>query len=701
MSDNLPVVLCIDAEPDPRLLASRSPAPCRGLEQLHALEPGLRDQLSEAADCAARFSWCLRIDPQMEEAYGSPTWMVTQYESAWSRLLDHGDDLGIHPHTWRWEDHWVADNGDGEWVAHCSAVATEGFRAAFGRTCPLHKHGDGFMTTALARHLDAEGVLVDLTLEPGRRAQRNLEPGEDTTGWLPDTRSVHQAAYRPAREDFRTPDTSRVDGLTMLPLTAGVTLALTEHRSRVVAAGTYTPLWLWRDPAQFRAMLGVRLSAPELTHLAFAIRSDTALSEDLWGNVEANLVEIGRQLKDHHEWTSATDAAARALSLPQQVTTAPVEPTSTTDPSPLEWLYGLEDPGYRERVGLSALAFGPEHPMAGPTPPSPSLTVSVVLPAYGRGQHLREAVASVVDQTAPPDELVVIDDGSTHDLEFLHSVAAPFAIRIVRQENAGQSAARNAGVEAARGDLVAFLDQDDVWLSGHLASLARPFEANPDLGWSYGEFDEVDATGQIVTRSYLRAHGAIHPKQTLADCVAGDLMALPSASVVRRSVLLQLGGFDVTLRGFEDDDLYVRAFRAGWQFSFDECALTRYRVHEGGDSAGPHFAASRRRFAEKLQRTVRDDRRSGRYYVRDIVAPRFFQATLDDYVSSVSAGDWPTAQLHLRDLWYLGRLRRDWPTLRWKLRLISRPQLFARMLRVHDGLPRSLRLTDNPAIRQR
>ena len=699
--DIIPVVLCIDAEPDPRALQARAPAPCAGLDQLLTLEPALRDRLSAAADRAAEFTWCLRIDPQMTEAYGSPTWMVTEYESAWSVFRDQGDNLGIHPHAWRWQDGWVADHADAEWVAHCSEVALDGYRQCFGEPCRVHKRGDGFMTTAVARHLDDHGVIVDLTLEPGQIAHRNLMPSEETTGWLPDTRPVPQFAYHPSRDDFRTPDASRLDGLTMLPLSMGITLALTEHRARVVGAGTYAPLWLWRDPDQFRAMLAVRLGAPELTHLAFAVRSDTVLQDDLWPNVEANLAEVGRQLKGQHEWMTAQRAATIALGRRPHLAPPVDGRAPAADASPREWLRGRNDPGFRERVDIGALAFGPEHPLAGSTPPSPLPSVSAVLPVYGDAPHLQDAVASVVDQSAAPLELIVVDDGAGQDLEFLHGVAAPFPIRIARQDNAGQSAARNAGARLARGDLVAFLDQDDLWHAEHLASLSRPFATNPDLTWSYSEFDEIDADGRTVTRSYLGQHELAHPKLTLADCIGADLMVLPSASVVRRDAFLDLGGFDASLRGFEDDDLYVRGFRAGWQFSYDRASLTRYRVHPDGDSAGPHFAASRRLYSEKLQRTVQDDRRSGRYYMRDVVAPRFFQAALDDYVRAVSTGEWATADQLLRDLWYLGRLRRDWPTLSWKVRLISRPKLFAAMLRVHDGLPRSLRLTDNPAVRQR
>jgi glycosyltransferase involved in cell wall biosynthesis len=700
--DTVPVVLCIDAEPDQRVLQGRSPEPCAGLERLLDLIPELRARLSAASDRQAEFTWLLRIDPQIGEVYGSSTWLITEYEQAWSRLGEDGDDFGVHPHTWRWKDGWVADHADSAWVAHCSAVAIDGYREAFNEPPPIHRHGDGFMTTALSRHLDDQGVLVDLSLEPGRGPAKSLAPGEETTGWLPDTRSVPTFAYRPARDDFRAPDNSRRQGLAMLPLTPGVKLALTEVRSRVVGAGEYAPLWLWRDPAQFRAMLQLRLAAPALTHLAFAVRSDTALNQDLWTNVDANLAELGRQLKGQHHWCTARRAAVTALDRMRDFRAQPEEAVMTVEARARQWLQGRDDPGFRDHINLSALALGPGHPLASPPPPALPLTVTSVLPVYRGRRHLRGAVQSVVDQTSPPVELIVIDDGSTEDdLDFLHSVAAPFPIRIVRQKNAGQSAARNLGVELAASDLVAFLDQDDVWLPEHLELLCRPFHSDPSVAWSYSEFDEIDSEGRMVTRGYLREHGIDHPKDTLGACLGLDLMVLPSASVVRRDAFIEIGGFDTNLRGFEDDDLYVRAFRAGWQFSFHGTPLTRFRVHGDGDSASPNFAASRRRFAQKLERTVRDDRRSGRYYVRDVVAPRFFQASLDDYVRAVCTNDWATAEQSLRDLRYFGRLRRDWLATSWRVWLMGRPRLFARMLRLHDSLPRSLRVTNNPAVRQR
>ncbi len=327
--------------------------------------------------------------------------------------------------------------------------------------------------------------------------------------------------------------------------------------------------------------------------------------------------------------------------------------------------------------------------------------MSAILPVFDGGRYLRGAVESLANQTEPPDELVVVNDGSpASDLDFLDFLAAPFSIRVVHQSNAGQSAARNAGVRVASGELVAFLDQDDRWQPEHLAALCRPLRDDPDVVWSYSDFDEIDTDGQVVTRRYLGEHRVEHPKQTLRACIERDLMVLPSASVLRRDAFEQLGGFDATLRGYEDDDLYVRVFRAGGRFAFTPEALTLYRVHSDVDSATRRFAESRLRFSAKLRDSIVDDRRLGRYYFSDHIVPRFFDASLDDYLRAVSFEDWDAAARSYEDLVAFNRLRRR-RVPRWKLRVLRHPRTFRRLLVAHERLPRPLRITKNPILQLR
>ena len=120
----------------------------------------------------------------------------------------------------------------------------------------------------------------------------------------------------------------------------------------------------------------------------------------------------------------------------------------------------------------------------------------------------------------------------------------------------------------ATGELLAFLDQDDLWYPRHLAALSPSFGSDPELGWAYSDFDEIDGDGRLITRQFIAAHQMNHPKTTLHQILGSDLMVLPSASVLRRSAYLAVGGFDVELSGYEDDELFLRMFRATVEVPF-------------------------------------------------------------------------------------------------------------------------------------
>lgn len=183
------------------------------------------------------------------------------------------------------------------------------------------------------------------------------------------------------------------------------------------------------------------------------------------------------------------------------------------------------------------------------------LRISVIIPLFNGSKYIRETLMSVLGQTHPADEIIVVDDGSTDEgpaiVEDLRS-AGP--ILLYKQENNGQSAARNAGVKLSSGDLIAFLDQDDVWYPDHLAVLLKPFlkERRRQLGWVYSNLDEIDEAGGMVLHSCLNALPFHHPKTDLFECLRQDMFVVPSSTLVLKTALVAVGGFDERLLGYEE-----------------------------------------------------------------------------------------------------------------------------------------------------
>jgi glycosyltransferase involved in cell wall biosynthesis len=186
--------------------------------------------------------------------------------------------------------------------------------------------------------------------------------------------------------------------------------------------------------------------------------------------------------------------------------------------------------------------------------PAPPL-VSVVIPAYNAAWCVRKAIDSVLAQDFHDFEVIVVDDGST-DRTAAVLAAYGDTIRVVSQRNGGLSSARNAGIRAARGELVAFLDADDWWLPGKLSLQVDLMAARPEVGFSSTAARVEDPKGAVVNiwgcpdwdGSFL-----IHLLKDLA-CVAGS----GSAVVGRRALFQQVGGFDEHLRSLEDIDMWIR-----------------------------------------------------------------------------------------------------------------------------------------------
>ncbi|HUS09850.1 MAG TPA: glycosyltransferase [Pyrinomonadaceae bacterium] len=180
-------------------------------------------------------------------------------------------------------------------------------------------------------------------------------------------------------------------------------------------------------------------------------------------------------------------------------------------------------------------------------------TVSVVIPTYNSAHFLPKALASVQAQQWPALEIIVVDDGSTDGTETVVSgLSGTGDLRFIRQENAGAASARNTGIASAKGEWIAFLDADDVWLPGKLRAQFAELQNQPDAAFSYTDVTLRFASGD---QSELECGNVGLP--LLTQLVGGNLFATPTV-LVRRDCLERVGLFDAQLRTGEDWDLWMR-----------------------------------------------------------------------------------------------------------------------------------------------
>jgi glycosyl transferase family 2 len=222
------------------------------------------------------------------------------------------------------------------------------------------------------------------------------------------------------------------------------------------------------------------------------------------------------------------------------------------------------------------LAPEPEGDVEGGTAPS----LSVLVAAYQAATTVGDAVASALAQTEPPLEVIVCDDGSTDDIE---DALVPYLDRILflRKENGGEASAKNAAARAASGDFVVILDADDVFLPRRLEALAELASARPDL-----DILTTDATlevdGNPVRRCYTDAFRFDVADQRRAILEQNFIFG---HAAVRRARLLEIGGFDESIRWTTDWDCWIRLILSGSRAGLVAEPLALYRLNPGSLSA--------------------------------------------------------------------------------------------------------------------
>jgi len=201
--------------------------------------------------------------------------------------------------------------------------------------------------------------------------------------------------------------------------------------------------------------------------------------------------------------------------------------------------------------------------------------ISVIVPVFNREIYLREALESILHQTRPADEIIVIDDGST---DRSADVARSFgqSVRCISQPNMGIGAARNAGLAAAQGNLIAFLDSDDLWVKNKLEIQSAFLQAHPELDLVFCKMKP------FLSPELSPGDIPAFDDRELAACVCSGLLA-------HRRAFDRAGGFETNLRVGEFVSWFERAQAGGLRFETLPELLLKRRVHRG-NSVNDHGA---------------------------------------------------------------------------------------------------------------
>jgi glycosyltransferase involved in cell wall biosynthesis len=190
---------------------------------------------------------------------------------------------------------------------------------------------------------------------------------------------------------------------------------------------------------------------------------------------------------------------------------------------------------------------------------TPRPLVTVIITCYNIRDYLEDAICSVLNQTYDNLEIIVVDDGSTDGTDELMR-SYRMALVYLEKVNGGPSSARNYGVARARGEFVAFLDGDDIWERFKLEQQVAVLSTHTELGMVFSDFSTFDEAGTVVTEKNKSMFCHLEPL-AYEYLVDRNNFIYPSTVLIRKKVLDQVGGFDESLRGPEDWDLWLRIVR--------------------------------------------------------------------------------------------------------------------------------------------
>ncbi|MEI8354887.1 MAG: glycosyltransferase family 2 protein [Deltaproteobacteria bacterium] len=296
--------------------------------------------------------------------------------------------------------------------------------------------------------------------------------------------------------------------------------------------------------------------------------------------------------------------------------------------------------------------------------------VTVIIPTYNRAIECKLSVESVLSQTHGNVEVIVVDDGSIDNTGEL-ICGMDERVKYIRQANAGVSAARNTGIEAARGEYVAFLDSDDAWLPWKLEAQLSVLRAFPDAGMVWSDMKAVNEKGSILHESYLKLmYGSyaffdretvFRTSRSLSDiwkscpaafadrkCYTGNIFSWmfmgnlvhTSTVLLRRDCQKKVGHFDVSLqKSGEDYDFHFRTCRVG-EVAYLDLPAIHYRVGANDQLTEQRYmvwiARNNLKTINKMLSVAGDEIRLPRKMIRDRLARSYAWAGLTEFEENPS-----------------------------------------------------------------
>jgi hypothetical protein len=320
-TDLLPVIFCFDVEPDGFFIDPARREPWPGFEATFAFVEKMRPRWEALTGRAATFNWFLRLDPQIAHTYGDAAWVLRHYERQFAALQSHGDELGIHPHGYRWDaadGAWVLDYGNQSWMEHCVQSSAEHFARVLGRPCRAFRAGDRWINQATAALVRRLGITYDLTLEPGYVEEPLHRPGERVTGTVPDMRRVPLRTFQPRVDDYQEADADGTNGSAAwtIPIsTANIHPGLLRQvYYRFRCPGRQFAMWtalFSHRPAMFERIVADVLARPR-PYLAMPMRTNALADPRIAPRVAANLETLLRMLRSR---AAAVVTPAEAITL--------------------------------------------------------------------------------------------------------------------------------------------------------------------------------------------------------------------------------------------------------------------------------------------------------------------------------------------------------------------------------------------------